>query len=294
MRMLVTGASGLLGFKLVEVALAKGYDVYASYLNHPVRMGVPIRLNVTDRSQVFKVVEEVNPKVIVHCAAFTDVDRCEVNRDLALKVNAEGVKHVVDAARSIGAYMVYISTDYVFNGVKGLYSEDDKPNPVNFYGYSKLKGEEYVLNSGVDFLIARASVIYGVRPASGKVNFALWLLENLKASREVKVLVDQYVSPTLNTNLAEMVLDACRRRLIGVYHMAGASRVSRLDFALKLAETFNLDCSLIRGVKMSEIHWVARRPRDSSLNVSKARRDLAVYPMEIGEALRALRREVEG
>lgn len=296
MKFLVTGASGLLGSKVTNLALIKkGYKVCAGYLTHYPSAGLPVKLDVSDEEMVFKIIMKVRPDVIIHCAALTNVDKCETEKDLAMRINADGTKFIANASKQINAYLVYISTDYVFNGSKGMYREDGKPNPINFYGYSKLLGEravEEVLEGG-EYLIARASVIYGSKPASGKINFALWLLDKLKKDQEIKVLADQYVSPTLNTNLAEMLLEACERRLTGVYHMSGATRVSRYEFAVRLAETFDLNKDLVKEAKMKDMNWVATRPKDSSLDVSKVRKVLKVKPMNLSEALIVLKRELE-
>jgi dTDP-4-dehydrorhamnose reductase len=292
LKILVTGASGLLGSKIVETALRKGYDACSSYLTRHPALGKPVKLDVSNKGNAVKVVERVRPDAIIHCAALTDVDRCEVDKELAVKVNVDGARFMAEAAKQIGAYLILVSTDYVFDGSKGLYKEEDEPHPINFYGYSKLLAEKAVEEAAEDYLIARASVIYGAKPASGKVNFALWLISKLKENQEAEALTDQYVSPTLNANLAEMLLEACEKRLNGIYHLAGADRVSRYEFAIKLAEAFDMNKGLIRKAEMSEMRWTAKRPRDSSLNVSKAEKTFKIKPMKLCEALKELRREL--
>ncbi|MEM2897416.1 MAG: dTDP-4-dehydrorhamnose reductase [Candidatus Bathyarchaeia archaeon] len=293
MKILVTGASGLLGSKVVEIALKKGNDVYSGYLTHNPSIGNSIRLDISNRETVLRVVKEKKPDAIIHCAALTDVDKCEINKELAMKINVDGARFMAEAAKKINAYLTFISTDYVFDGLKGFYKEDDEPCPMNFYGCSKLLGEKAVEEIAKEYLIARASVIYGAKPASGKTNFALWLINALRGGQEVKVLTDQYVSPTLNTNLAEMLLEACERRLTGIYHLAGADRVSRYEFAIKFAETLGMNKGLIKKAEMSEISWVAKRPKDSSLNVSKAEKAFKIKPMKLHEALKELKRELK-
>ena len=292
--LLVTGASGLLGSKIVEIAVARGCEVYSAYNEHHPSLGKPVKLDVTDQVNVRRVISELKPEVIIHAAAMTNVDKCELDKDLALKINYEGTANVADAAKSVGAFLIYISTDYVFKGDKGLYKEDDETDPVNFYGYSKLKGEEIVKEIVDKYCIARTSVLYGSKPARGKVNFVLWLIDKLRKGEFVRVVSDQFISPTLNTNLAEMLLEVADKELTGVYHLAGASRVSRLDLAFELAEVFNLDRSLIRSAKMDDMNWVAKRPRDSSLDVSKAARTLRNKPLTLREALTRLKFELEG
>jgi dTDP-4-dehydrorhamnose reductase len=140
--------------------------------------------------------------------------------------------------------------------------------------------------------IARTCVIYGSRPASGKVNFALWLIESLKSGKQIRVVTDQFITPTLNTNLAQMVLEAADRRLSGVYNLAGATRISRYDYALELAREFDLDASLILPSRMGDMKWVAKRPIDSSMDTSKAARELMEKPYGLEKALGALKADV--
>jgi len=290
LKLLITGASGLLGHKVAQLALKKNHEVHSIYKEHPTNLGNPIKLDLTDQSEVFKAISRLNPEVVIHAAAYTDVDGCEVNKDSAWKVNAEATKHIAMASTSISAHLIYVSTDYIFDGENGLYSEDDSPNPINYYGYTKLKGEELVKEHAKEWCIARASVIYGWDRAH-KPNFATWLINNLNQRREVKILMDQYVSPTLNTNLAEMLLEIAERRITGILHTAGATRVSRQEFALKLAEVFNLNMDLIKSAKMNEMPWKAKRPKDSSLNVSRALALLNAKPLKLNQALGIMRRE---
>ncbi len=290
MRLLVTGASGLLGWRVINVALKRGHEVFTIYNKHPIKAGIAVKLDITDSEGVKDIIRKLKPDVIIHTAAYTDVDGCESNKDLAWRVNAEATKHIAEASTNVNAHLIYVSTDYVFDGERGLYREDDKPNPINYYGYTKLMGEEFVKQYAKSWCIARTSVIYGW--GGSKLNFATWLIENLKQGRQVKILTDQYVSPTLNTNLAQMLVEIAERRLCGILHTAGASRVSRYEFARKLAQTFNLNPDLITPAKMNELQWRARRPRDSSLDVSKSFKVLIESkPMTIEEALKTMKFE---
>jgi len=288
MKLLITGGSGLLGSKIAEVATDRGYEVYSGYNSHEPKFGEPVKLDLMNPKDVVDAIRKIRPDAIVHSAALTDVDRCEIERELAYRINVEGTKTISKVARVLGSFLAYISTDYVFDGERGMYKEVDEPNPINYYGYTKFLGEEYCR----DFCIARTCVIYGAKPASGKVNFALWLIDKLKRGEEVKIITDQFITPTLNTNLAEMVLECVERKLRGIFHLAGATRVSRLGFARKVAEFFGLDENLIRPIEMNDIDWIAKRPRDSSLNTSKARRLLKNKPYDLRKALKVLKDEV--
>ncbi len=293
MKLLVTGASGLFGSKLAKTASAKGIEVYAGYSKDPTQIGVPVLFDVSDKNQVEKAFAFAKPDVVVHAASLTDVDKCELNRELAWKINVEGAKNIAKAASESNAFLVYVSTDYVFSGEKGCYKETDQTGPISYYGLTKLKAEEVSLQSVPGCCIARTSVIYGATPAAGKINFALWVLNKLKIGEKLRIVTDQWNSPTLNTSLADMVLDVVEQRLGGVFNLCGASRVSRYNFALALAEVFGLDSGLIEPVLASSFNWPARRPMDSSLNVSKAQRLLHVKPLELTSALVELKKELD-
>ncbi|HEX7445295.1 MAG TPA: SDR family oxidoreductase, partial [Methanothrix sp.] len=245
MKIFITGGSGLLGSKVAEIAQARGYEVFTGYAHNLPEHGRAVKFDLLDEMSISERVHKVEPEVIIHSAALTDVDRCEREPELAHKMNVEGTRAIATAAEKAGSFLVYISTDYVFDGQRGMYREDDETNPVSHYGRTKLLGEQFCHGC-----IARTCVIYGSRPASGKVNFALWLLNSLKSGKEVKVVTDQFITPTLNTNLARMVLEAADRRLCGVYNLAGATRISRYDYALELAREFDLDASLILPSRM--------------------------------------------
>jgi len=286
MRVLVTGGSGLLGSKIAEIAKDRGYDVISGYVDHRPQIGEGLKLDLTDPDDVRRKILDSDADLVFHAAALTNVDKCEVEQDLATKINVRGTELVRDAARDLGAFLVYASTDYVFDGNRGRYREDDSTNPINHYGQTKLLGE-----GGCD-CVARTCVIYGSRPASGKVNFALWLIEKLSGGEEVRIVTDQYITPTLNTNLAKMMLEAGERRLSGIWHMAGATRISRYDFAHEIARDFGLDPGLIIPANMSEMKWKARRPADSSLDTSKAANILEEKPLSLKESLQILREEL--
>ena len=245
MKLLITGASGLYGSKLAEFATARKFQVYSGYSRNMPAYGVPVRFDVSDKIHVDEAFEKVNPDVVVHAAALTNVDKCEINRDLAWKINVEGTRNICEATKACHAFLLYISTDYVFNGERGRYRETDSTDPINYYGVTKLKAEEIVKDLVEKCCVARASVTYGSTPASGKINFALWLLDKLKKSEQVKIVTDQWNSPTLNTSMAYMTLEVIESKLAGIFHLSGASRVSRYDFAKLLAQTFNLDPNLL-------------------------------------------------
>ena len=291
MKLLITGGSGLYGSKLAQTALAKNIEVFSADIQNLSPFGDFVKLDITNKEAVEEAFEAIAPDVVVHAASLTDVDKCELNKELAWKINVDGTRNILRSCNKTGSFLAYVSTDYVFNGEKGCYVESDAANPINYYGMTKLAAEE-IVQARDEYLIARPSVIYGSRPAAGKVNFALWLIETLRKGEKVKIVTDQWNTPTLNTNLAEMTLEAIDRKLTGVYHLCGASRVSRFEFAQKIAEAFGLDKALIEAVCSSQFSWPAKRPQDSSLDTLKAQRMFNCKPLKIIEALDQLKHEL--
>ncbi|HID42760.1 MAG TPA: dTDP-4-dehydrorhamnose reductase, partial [Archaeoglobaceae archaeon] len=259
------------------------------FFSHKPDFGEPIKFNLLDKELINREMKRIQPDVVLHTAALTDVDGCEREKELAFRINVEGARAVAYAVKEIGSFLIYASTDYVFDGRRGFYREYDETNPINYYGYTKLRGEEYCR----DFCIARTCVIYGAKPASGKTNFALWLVNSLQNGKEVRVVTDQFVTPTLNTNLAEMTLEIAEKGIRGIFHLAGATRVSRFEFAQALADIFGFDRELIIPSSMKDMKWIAERPADSSLNTSKASDLLQNKPYNLEKALRTLKEEIE-
>jgi dTDP-4-dehydrorhamnose reductase len=257
---LVTGG-GLLGSEVIRV-LGKEHDVVGTFNSRP-REGA-VRLDVTDRDGTIRAVGELKPELIVHTAALTNVDYCEDHEEEAMAVNGRGTRNLVDAARGAGSKVIYVSTDFVFDGSKGMYREEDPVCPISVYAYSKLMGELHVkeLNGSA---IARTSVVYG----NARQNFVSWVKGSLEKGLTIKVVTDQYNSPTLSYDCAEAIAAMIRHGVSGIYHTAGGERVSRYEFARKIASFYGLDGGLIEPIATSALKQKARRPPDSSLDVRK-------------------------
>lgn len=276
MKILLTGASSSPGFKtLIELA-DKGYKVYAIYNRNPINITLdnvePVKLDLTDFSSVVKLFQEVEPDIVIHMAAIGDVDLCEKDRELAWKTNVETTRLLVKLCLKNNVKMIYLSTDYVFDGTRGLYKEEDLPNPINYYGLTKLISEEIVKSALDRYVIVRTSAVYGL--GIGRKNFGKALIEALSRGQKVKAIVDQWLSPTLNTLLAKAIVEIMEKDLEGIFHVAG-ERVSRYEFAVRLAKKFGFDTNLIEQARMDEFNWIAKRPRDSSLDCTKARKMLS-------------------
>jgi dTDP-4-dehydrorhamnose reductase len=227
-------------------------------------------------------IRSLKPQYIVLTAALTDVDACERDRIAAWKANALGPKNVALAARDIGAKLIHVSTDYVFDGNRGLYREDDPTSPINYYGESKLAGESAIQETLEDYAITRTSVLYGWNPL--RLNFVTWAVQELQRGAMINIVNDSYNSPTLSSNLADMILSL--RDETGIFHTAGRERINRYDFAIKIARAFALDESLVNPITSDRMNWKARRPRDSSLDTSSASR--FTKPLNVDEGLKAM------
>ena len=192
-KLLITGASGLLGNKIVKIA-NHTYEVIPTY-NTMTLHSNSVKLDITNLNEVFNVFSKLEPNIVIHTASETNVDKCEIEKEHAWKTNAEGTRNIAEACQKVNAKLVCVSTDYVFNGEKGLYDEEDKPDPVNYYGLTKLEGEKQVIKHCKDHAILRTSVLYGWHP--WKLNFATWVINQLRQDKQVTVVDDHYNTPTL-------------------------------------------------------------------------------------------------
>jgi dTDP-4-dehydrorhamnose reductase len=288
-KLLVTGASGLLGSKIVEIA-KNDYTVIPLHKTKPLHSN-SLKLDITSTAEVLNLFHKLKPYAVIHAASETNVDKCETQKEHAWKINVEGTRNVAAACKA-GAKLIYISTDYVFDGKKGNYTEDDTPNPINYYAVTKLEGEKQVVQNCKNFAILRTSVLYGWHPF--KQNFATWVITQLEQNKEITVVEDHYNTPTLADNLAEMAIEAIQKDLQGVYHACGSERISRYEFARQIAKAFGLNQNPIKPIKMEQLTaWIAKRPKDSSLNIDKIRNQLKTKPLNITEGLERMRREAE-
>jgi dTDP-4-dehydrorhamnose reductase len=299
MKLLVIGGSGLVGYKIAEQA-RDNYTTWATYNRRPITLEgcKPVQLDKCDRKATFALVLEITPDLVIDTAALHDVNYCETHRDAAWRVNVEGTRNVAEACHAVGAKMIFTSTDYVFDGVHGSYREEDPPMPINYYGRTKLEAERIVTSAGIDYIVARPSVIYGwnpgeahgVKSSSGKsMNFALWALGKLRRGEALRIVADQYSSPTLADSLAEVLLTAGASDASGLYHIAGKGCIDRYTFTKALAKTFEVDATRITPVTSDAFPQVAKRPMRCCLDVGKAEREFQVTLLSPTEGLQRMR-----
>jgi len=216
----------------------------------------------------------------------TNVDLCEKEKDLAMKINAIATEILAKQAAKNNSFFVYVSTDYVFDGGEGMKKENDEPNPVDYYGRSKLEGERSLMKLASSWCIARTSTPYGLH--STKSTFPIWVANKLKENTEITVVTDQHTSPTYVPNLSRMLIEIARRQIVGIFHVSGATRISRYDMAEKLADKLKLSKTLLLTSSIEKMNWIAKRPKDSSLDISKALDILKEKPLDIEQGLDSL------
>ena len=290
---MVLGCNGLLGQKVSEL-IARGTSCELILCSRSEKPLAPIpdvpyvRVDITKRREVRNAVAEWEPHAIVNAAAMTNVDKCETEKELAWKINVGGVENIVEAARRTDATVVHVSTDYIFDGKAGPYSEDDRPRPLNYYGRSKLASENHLRASGLKYFIARTIVLYGY--ASGaKTNFALWLIQQLERREPVRVVDDQVGNPTLADDLAHAIVSAIELEKAGIFHVAGRDIASRFDFAMTCARKFGFDTDLITPIKTIQLRQPAERPLKSGLVTLKAEVELNYRPSTTEEGITILK-----
>jgi dTDP-4-dehydrorhamnose reductase len=266
---LVTGASGLLGASLVAFAREQGLEVVGLYHRHAVSIsGADIQaVDLTDASATRKIFEALKPATVIHCAAETNVDWCQEHPDQAYRMNVTASAAVAANCASTGARMVYVSTDSVFDGNRGNYAETDHAAPVNIYAQTKLQGEELVLERYPAATVARLT-LYGWN-AQNKLSLAEWILQELSQDRVVPGFTDIFFCPILANHAARTLLALAGRDLPGLYHLVGSERVSKYEFAQRVAGTFGFDPGKIAPTRAADAKMKAPRPRDVSLNTAK-------------------------
>ena len=244
-------------------------------------------VNIRDRNLLKQTVMAAMPHTVINLAAMTNVDKCESDRQTAWDMNVTLVENLARLTRTIDAKLVQISTDYVFDGTKGPYSETSVPNPISYYGKSKLAGENVCMAGNTNAVIVRTNIIYG--PPRERPDFVRWVLDALESRTPIRVVDDQIGNPTYVDDLAEVIMRLALSKRTGMYHVGGADFVSRYDFAMRIAEFFKLDPSIIARVTTAELAQPARRPLKLGLISLKAETELRMRMRGIESGLSSIR-----
>nr|WP_262905958.1 SDR family oxidoreductase [Hymenobacter terricola] len=288
---MLTGSNGLLGQKLVAllrqqpevavVATSRGANKLAGL--YPDLQFRP--LDVTDAAQVRRVLAQEQPTHLIHTAALTNVDECELNQEACWLQNVTAVENLVLACAAQNIHLTHVSTDFVFSGEAGPLSEEAEPGPINFYGESKLAAERLVQASAGRWAIARTVLVYGVAHEYGRTNIVLWVRDSLRAGKAIKVVDDQWRTPTLAEDLAQGCWLVAQQAAQGIYHLSSDELLTPYAMALRVADYFGLDRSLIARVNAHTFSQPARRPARTGFLIDKARRELGYRPHTFAEGI---------
>jgi dTDP-4-dehydrorhamnose reductase len=298
-RMLITGSNGLLGQAIIETAQLDGtISLINGSTNKPnICTSLPDNQfhlsDVTDYNSVYELIGKVQPEVVLHTAAKTLVDPCELHPVSCRKVNVEGARNVALACKHFGIHMIHMSTDFVFDGTSGPYDEHAQPHPQSVYAHSKWESEQIVSSLLPNATIIRTALVYGWFPTMSRSNFMVWVINSLKEGRPIRVVCDQFRTPTYAFDLAAACTKAANDCIQGLFHVSGAEFYSVYEFALLIADVFRLDTSLIEPIETHLLNEAAKRPYITGFEIGKANRILQFSPTAIVDALQEINQKIQ-
>ncbi len=293
-RVLVTGGTGLLGAAIQHLAPKdiKGFSIYFPECSFPLQLPYPIRVaDLTDRIQMKTIFEWAQPDVVIHTAAIGSVDYAEKNREQTRRVNVGGTMVITELCQNYKSRLIYISSNAVFDGRTPFYSETDPVNPINYYGQLKVEAENIVQHSGISQAIVRPILMYGWPYPGERDNPVVWWIRSLKEGKPIKVVDNVFNKPLAAWSCAEVVWAVIQQNRTGIYHAAGRDHISLYQFALAVAEVFNLNKGLITPVPDSFFPEIAPRPRDTSFDTTKMEMELGVKSIGIRDGLIRMKNE---
>lgn len=297
MKILVTGGNGLLGQKLIqllesdpEIALVA---TARSPLSLPLKRGVFQQMDVENKEEIVTTFFEHKPDVVINTAAMTQVDDCETQKEKCWKANVTSVELLAEACQWYNTHLVHVSTDFIFNGTHGPLDENEKPEPVNYYGESKLAAEEIVKSSSIEWSIIRTVLVYGITTDMSRSNIVLWVKNSLEQGKKINVVNDQWRTPTLAEDLAMGCYLAAKQKAQGIYNISGKDFLSPYEIAVKTAKFFKLDSSLIKATDSTQFKQPARRPLTTGFIIDKAIKELGYSPHSFEEGLAILQEQLQ-
>ncbi|MCK6618749.1 MAG: SDR family oxidoreductase [Cyclobacteriaceae bacterium] len=297
MKILVTGCYGMLGQKLVKKLCSdNAFHVIATARSTGSALPAKTlfyQLDITDPSQVNEVITRSQPDIVINTAAATNVDWCEQNQEACTLANTTAVKYLVEACNKAGAHLIQLSTDFIFDGTKELLTEEDKPGPVNHYGWTKLQAEQHIQTQSASWCIIRTVLVYGVATGINRSNIVLWVKHSLETGKPIHVVNDQWRTPTLADDLATGCYLASKKKATGIFHISGNDLLTPYHIAIKTAGFFGLDKSLITATTSALFKQPARRPLKTGFSIEKARRELGYAPHSFEEGLGVVKEQLQ-
>jgi len=268
-KLLIIGGSGLVGSTLLQY-IPSNYNTHFTYNTNKITFDniSSTQISLLDNQKmIIELIKKIQPDIVVNTAAESSVDLCETNHTIADKLHVDITQDISQVCKDINAKLVYISTDAVFQGeLNKKYTEIDSTNPANYYGLTKLRAEQIILNSSKNNVVLRTAVVYGHNKRS---RFTNWILDSLHQNKTADLFVDQYNTPTLVDDLAKSIILIIQKNISGLFHATGSSCINRFEFAIKLAEKFNYDKSLINKITSKEKKQEAPRPISTCLDSQK-------------------------
>lgn len=289
-RILVTGSNGLLGQKLTDLCLSDPeIELIASSKGpnrHPVKAGYSYEdMDILDSGQIERVVEKYLPDTIINTAAMTNVDACENDQQNCYALNVEAVKSLITSCERHDIQLIHLSTDFIFDGENGPYREEDNPNPLSYYGQTKLDAEELLKNSSCRWVILRTIIVYGIVNDMSRSNIVLWAKSALEKGNPINVVDDQWRMPTLAEDLASCCLLAAKKNAEGVFNASGKDMLSIIELVRKVAEYWGLDQSLIKPISADSLNQTAKRPKRTGFVLEKSEQQLGYHPRSFEQGL---------
>ncbi|MEN8186648.1 MAG: SDR family oxidoreductase [Bacteroidota bacterium] len=294
---LITGSNGLLGQNLIKLLTAKNtYNIYGvSRGENRIKNKAGYTYNnidITDNEKLGAFIHKIQPDVIIHTAAMTNVDQCELNKEECDLINVDVVKNLVEFCQELNIHLIHISTDFIFDGEKGYYKEEDKPNPINYYGLSKLRSEQILTNSKVKHTILRTILVFGLTDEL-KSNIVLWVKNNVENKKQINVVTDQLRMPTLVDDLAKACIYAFENGVEGVFNVSSNTLMSIYEVALAVADAFNLDKTYINPIPTSLLDQPARRPFKTGFDLTKSINQLNLQSLSFVENLQTFKNQLD-
>ncbi len=292
-KVLVTGSNGLLGQKLTDLFLQRSdWDLLATGAGgnrHPQQTGYRYQtLDITDAAAMERLLMQELPDVVIHTAAMTQVDDCEFKRDECVSLNVTAVENLARLSTKLGFHLVHVSTDFIFDGTKPMYTESDEANPLSYYGWSKLEGEKRVIEFANSYSILRTVLVYGKVADMSRTNIVLWAHGTLKQQKPANVVTDQFRTPTLAEDLAMGCFLAAAQRAQGIYNIAGKDYMSVIELVERVAQFYGYSMDCINRVDSSTLNQPAKRPPITGLDITKAVSELGYNPHSFEEGLALL------
>lgn len=288
MNIIVTGANGLLGQHLIVELVKRNYGVLAigrGESRNSSFVGKYIDMDITDSVGLRELIVTNKPDVIIHAAAMTQVDECEHDKQSCYNINVAATRFIIDAAREINCRIMYISTDFVFDGQSGPYDENSEPSPVNYYGSTKVTAEKAVMESNLHWTIIRTVLVYGQTLEGTRSNLVSWVKESLEEGKTIKLVGDQWRTPTFVGDLVKGIILALEKPADGIFHIAGKENLTPFDMGIQTARHLHLNSKLIEKVDTKSFPQAGVRPLKTGFKIDKARTELGYEPMSFGESL---------